>query len=59
MNPHRGELITLYERPMLMRFFNIEQEKDKLLWHCIVNDSAFSRWSFGFMLKDSWMKCLL
>jgi hypothetical protein len=59
MNPQTSELVTLYERPRLMRCFKIEDEKDKLLWHCIVNDSAFSRWSFGFMLKDSWMKTLL
>ena len=42
-----------------MRFFKIEQESDKRLWHCIVNDSEFSRWSFGFMVTESWMKTLL
>jgi hypothetical protein len=62
MNPQSSqssELITLYERPRLMRCFKIEQAPDKLLWHCIVNNSSFSRWSFGFMVTDSWMNKLL
>jgi hypothetical protein len=59
MNPQTGDLVTLSERPMLMRFFKIEQEDDKLLWHCIVNNSGFNRWSFGFMVAESWMEKLL
>ncbi len=59
MDPRTGELVTLRERPRLMRFFKIEQERDKLLWHCILNDSPYSRWSFGFMVSESWMKRLI
>jgi|GEM_PF-2109685 len=55
MNSQTGELVTLDERPKIMRFFKIEQESDRLLWHCIVNDSAFSRWSFGFVVPEDWM----
>lgn len=59
MHPETRELITLRERPKLIRFFKIEQEADKLLWHCIVNASTCSRWSFGFMVSDAWMSRLL
>ncbi len=55
MNPQNGEIVTLNERPKMMRFFKIEQERDRLLWHCIVNDSSYSRWSFGFVVPDYWM----
>lgn len=53
MNPHTKEIVTLTERPRIVRFFRIEQEKDKLFWHCIVNASKVNRWSFGFLIPDN------
>lgn len=55
MNPETKEIVTLTERPKLARFFKIEQEDDKLFWHCIVNASAHNRWSFGFAVPEDWM----
>lgn len=55
MNPQSKEIVTLEERPKLVRFFKIEQEKEKLFWHCIVNATTRSRWSFGFVVPDNWM----
>lgn len=55
MNPQSKEVVTLEERPKLVRFFKIEQEKEKLFWHCIVNATTRSRWSFGFIVPDHWM----
>lgn len=55
MNPESKEIVTLGERPKLARFFKIEQEDDKLFWHCIVNASAHNRWSFGFAVPEDWM----
>ena len=55
MNPDTGELVTLWERPRLVRFFKIEQEPDRLFWHCIVNPTERHRWSFGFAVPDDWM----
>jgi predicted ribosomally synthesized peptide with nif11-like leader len=55
MNPQNKEIITLAESPQIARFFKIEQEKDKLFWHCIVNATARNRWSFGFTVPDNWM----
>lgn len=55
MNPQTKEIVTLEERPKLMRFFKIEQEKDKLFWHCIVNPTTRNRWSFGFVVPENWI----
>ena len=57
MNPETKEIVTLQDRPS-MRFFKIEQRKDKLFWHCIVNGAAPNRWSFGFVVPESWMNKL-
>lgn len=54
MNPENKEIVTLGERPKLVRFFKIEQEEDKLFWHCIVNATTRNRWSFGFAVPDGW-----
>ncbi|WP_017718741.1 Nif11-like leader peptide family natural product precursor [Kamptonema formosum] len=59
MNPETKELVTLPERPKLVRFFKIEQDPSKLFWHCIVNATKFNRWSFGFEVPDSWMSRIL
>src|SRR5262249_18678454 len=48
MNPHTKEIVTLDEHPRMIRFFRIEQEREKLFWHCIVNSSHVNRWSLGF-----------
>ena len=55
MNPENKEIVTLEERPKLVRFFKMEQEKDKLFWHCIVNATTRNRWSFGFVVPENWM----
>ncbi len=59
MNPKTKELVTLVEKPKIVRFFKIEQDKDKLFWHCIINATKLNRWSFGFLISDSWMNKLL
>lgn len=59
MNPHTKELITIDDKPKLIRFFKVEQEEDKLFWHCIVNGTKFNRWSFGFFVPDNWMDTFL
>src|SRR5450432_107037 len=55
MNPQTKEIVTLEERPKLARFFKIEQEKEKLFWHCIVNATPYNRWSFGFVVPENWI----
>ncbi|GLZ11542.1 hypothetical protein Acsp04_17770 [Actinomadura sp. NBRC 104425] len=57
-NPATGELVTLRERPRMARFFKIEQEPDRLLWHCIVNPTERHRWSFGFVVPEHWAERL-
>ncbi|MEV5705997.1 Nif11-like leader peptide family natural product precursor [Actinoallomurus sp. NPDC052274] len=57
-NPATGELVTLREHPRMVRFFKIEQEQDRLLWHCIVNPTERHRWSFGFVVPEHWAECL-
>jgi hypothetical protein len=57
-NPATGELVTLGERPCIARFFKIEQDPDRLLWHCIVNRTERHRWSFGFAVPDDWRERL-
>lgn len=59
MNPETKELVTLPEKPKLVRFFKIEQKASKLFWHCIVNATKFNRWSFGFAVPDTWMSRIL
>ncbi|GAB1541753.1 hypothetical protein NUACC21_44250 [Scytonema sp. NUACC21] len=59
MNPETKELVTLYEQPKIVRFFKVENSKDKLFWHCIANPTKFNRWSFGFAISDRWMEKLL
>lgn len=54
MNPQTREIVTLPERPRIVRFFKPEQEPSKLFWHCIVNPSVRHRWSFGFVVPDNW-----
>lgn len=58
MNPETKEIVTLEDRPRMMRLFKIEQEEDKRFWHCIVNPSRRNRWSFGFAVPDDWMSRL-
>ena len=58
VNPATGELVTLRERPRMARFFKIEQEPDRLLWHCIVNPTERHRWSFGFVVPEHWAERL-
>jgi predicted ribosomally synthesized peptide with nif11-like leader len=55
MNPDTKQLVTLQDRPKLLRFFKIDQRNDKLFWHCIVNGAQRNRWSFGFVIPDDWM----
>ena len=59
MNPETKELVTIKEEPKVVRFFKIESEKSKLLWHCIVNTTQANRWSFGFQVSPQWMNKLL
>lgn len=54
MNPRSQELVTLPDRPKMVRFFQVEQQRDRLFWHCIVNGAARNRWSFGFAIPDGW-----
>jgi len=56
MNPESKEMVTLEERPRLVRFFKIEQEREKLFWHCIVNATTRNRWSFGFAVPENWLE---
>ncbi|MEV5573050.1 Nif11-like leader peptide family natural product precursor [Spirillospora sp. NPDC052269] len=56
--PGTDELVTLRERPRMARFFRIEQEPERLFWHCIVNPTERHRWSFGFVVPDHWKAAL-
>ncbi|WP_414583113.1 Nif11-like leader peptide family natural product precursor [Scytonema sp. PCC 10023] len=58
MNPDTKEVVTLYEKPKIVRFFKVEQEPERLFWHCIVNATKSNRWSFGFVVPDNWMSKL-
>jgi hypothetical protein len=55
MNPRTNEIVTLRERPRIVRFFRAEQDPARLFWHCIVNPTVRHRWSFGFVVPDDWM----
>ncbi|MFH7029219.1 MAG: Nif11-like leader peptide family natural product precursor [Heteroscytonema crispum UTEX LB 1556] len=59
MNPKTQELVTLEEKPKVVRFFKIENEPSKLFWHCIANTTKLNRWSFGFQISSKWMEKLL
>lgn len=59
MNPKTKELVTLEEKPKVVRFFKIEKEQSKLFWHCIANTTKSNRWSFGFQVSSKWMEKLL
>ena len=59
MNPKTKELVTVEERPKVVRFFKIESEPSKLFWHCIANTTKSNRWSFGFEISSKWMNKLL
>ncbi|MFD0683447.1 Nif11-like leader peptide family natural product precursor [Actinomadura fibrosa] len=54
-HPETRELVTLPERPRLVRFFKIEQDPERLFWHCIVNPTRRHRWSFGCTVPDTWL----
>ncbi|GGT60885.1 Nif11-like leader peptide family natural product precursor [Actinomadura citrea] len=54
-HPETDELVTLRERPKLARFFKVEQDPDRLFWHCIVNPTPRHRWSFGCHVPDTWL----
>lgn len=58
MDPHTKEIVTLRDRPGMLRLFKVEQHKDRLFWHCIVNGADRNRWSFGFAVPDDWMSRL-
>ncbi len=53
-NPQTGQIVTLHEKPRIVRFFKAEQDPDRLFWHCIVNPTDRHRWSFGFVVPDDW-----
>lgn len=55
MDPRTQEIVTLGERPRMVRFFKAEQDPARLFWHCIVNPTPRHRWSFGFVVPDDWM----
>jgi Lanthionine synthetase C-like protein/Nif11 domain len=55
MNPQTKEIVTLQDRPKMLRFFRVDQRADRLFWHCIVNGADRNRWSFGFVVPDDWM----
>lgn len=54
MNPQTRQIVTLQDRPKMLRFFKVEQASDRLLWHCIVNGAERNRWAFGFVVPDDW-----
>lgn len=56
MHPKTKELVTLIDKPKLVRFFKIDNQPEHLLWHCIVNGTKTNRWSYGFHVPDNWME---
>jgi Nif11 domain len=56
--PGTSELVTLPDRPLLARFFKVEQEPSQLFWHCIVNATSRHRWSFGFAVPGTWLDAI-
>ncbi|WP_131737518.1 Nif11-like leader peptide family natural product precursor [Actinomadura roseirufa] len=57
-HPETRELVTLPERPRMARFFKVEQDPERLFWHCIVNPTTRHRWSFGCAVPDTWADAL-
>lgn len=55
IHPETKELITLVDKPKLVRFFKIENQPEQLFWHCIVNATKANRWSYGFHVPDNWI----
>jgi len=55
MCPYSYKLTTLLDRPKLARFFKVDNNENKLFWHCIVNATKANRWSFGFKIPDDWI----
>lgn len=55
LDPRTREIVTLRERPLIVRFFKAEQDPDRLFWHCVVNSTARHRWSFGFVVPENWI----
>lgn len=55
MCPYTYKLSTLLDKPKLARFFRVENNENKLFWHCIVNATKANRWSFGFKIPDDWI----
>jgi hypothetical protein len=58
MDPRTEEIVTLRERPQMVRFFKAEQDPSRLFWHCIVNPTPRHRWSFGFAVPDNWQTAM-
>jgi hypothetical protein len=58
MDPRTEEIVTLRETPQMVRFFKAEQDPSRLFWHCIVNPTPRHRWSFGFVVPDTWMTAI-
>lgn len=58
MDSRTEGIVTLRERPRMVRFFKAEQDPARLFWHCIVNPTPRHRWSFGFVVPDDWMTTL-
>jgi hypothetical protein len=54
LHPTSRQIVTLPERPRIVRFFKAEQDPDRLFWHCIVNPTERHRWSFGFVVPEDW-----
>ncbi|WP_086559517.1 Nif11-like leader peptide family natural product precursor [Streptomyces africanus] len=58
LHPTTRQIVTLRERPRIVRFFKAEQDPDRLFWHCIVNPTERHRWSFGFVVPEDWAERL-
>lgn len=58
MNPETEEIVTLRESRQIVRFFKVNQDPNRLFWHCIVNPTIRHRWSFGFGVPENWMESI-
>ncbi|MCA6092857.1 Nif11-like leader peptide family natural product precursor [Streptomyces sp. SCA3-4] len=58
LHPRTREIVTLTESPRIVRFFKVEQDPEKLFWHCIANPTDRHRWSFGYVVPETWMDAL-
>lgn len=58
LHPRTREIVTLRESPRIVRFFKVEQDPEKLFWHCIANPTDRHRWSFGYVVPENWMDAL-